>query len=89
MTGVLGNEMTHGLSAAVYGSYSNCMPFEAGEWKQDRVCSNADSVSIACLRMGMRDSQAKEKGIWWMPWHREAMKDVAPCEKLRGEGSTL
>ncbi len=22
-----------------------------------------------------------EKGIWWMPWHQEAMKDVARCEK--------
>ncbi len=21
-----------------------------------------------------------EKGIWWMPWHQEAMKDVARCE---------
>jgi len=30
-----------------------------------------------------------KKGIWWMPWHREAMKDVAPCDKLRGDGSDL
>jgi len=30
-----------------------------------------------------------EKSIWWMPWHREAMKDVARCEKLRGGASTL
>jgi len=29
------------------------------------------------------------KGIWWMPWHREAMKDVALCDKLRGGESTL
>ena len=28
-----------------------------------------------------------EKGIWWMPWHREAMKDVARCEKPRGGAS--
>jgi hypothetical protein len=27
------------------------------------------------------------KGIWWMPWHREAMKDVARCEKPRGGAS--
>ena len=38
---------------------------------------------------GSRGSRAIGKGIWWMPWHREAMKDVAPCEKLRGGGSTL
>jgi hypothetical protein len=24
------------------------------------------------------------KSIWWMPWRREAMKDVASCDKLRG-----
>jgi hypothetical protein len=24
------------------------------------------------------------KGIWWMPWRLEAMKDVVSCEKLRG-----
>ena len=24
-----------------------------------------------------------------MPWHREAMKDVARCEKLRGECERL
>ena len=23
---------------------------------------------------------------WWMPRHREAMKDVAACDKLRGGG---
>jgi len=23
------------------------------------------------------------KGIRWMPWHIEAMKDVASCDKLR------
>ena len=31
----------------------------------------------------------RKKGIWWMPWYREAMKDVAPCDKLRGDGSNL
>ena len=35
-----------------------------------------------------RGLSSEEKGIWWMPWHREAMKDVAPCDKLRGGGST-
>ena len=23
----------------------------------------------------------RNKGIPWMPWHQEAMKDVARCEK--------
>jgi hypothetical protein len=28
-----------------------------------------------------------EKGIRWMPWHQEARKDVARCEKPRGAAS--
>ena len=23
------------------------------------------------------------KGAWWMPWQKQAMKDVASCDKLR------
>ena len=23
------------------------------------------------------------KGIWWMPWHMKAMKDVVSCDKPR------
>ena len=29
------------------------------------------------------------KGMWWMPWYREAMKDVARCEKPWGAASKL
>ena len=29
------------------------------------------------------------KSIWWMPWRREAMKDVARCDKPRGAVSRL
>jgi hypothetical protein len=28
-----------------------------------------------------------EKGVRWMPWRQEAMKDVARCEKPRGDAS--
>jgi hypothetical protein len=38
------------------------------------------------LRMMFRDQALKS--IWWMPWHQEAMKDVARCEKPRGGAST-
>ena len=31
----------------------------------------------------------REKGIRWMPWHQEAMKDVARCDKPRGAASRL
>ena len=37
--------------------------------------------------LGAGRGRALEKGIWWMPWHREAMKDVARCEKPRGGAS--
>ena len=29
------------------------------------------------------------KGLWGIPWHSEAMKDVATCDNLRGAGSKL
>ena len=34
-----------------------------------------------------RPDLEREKGIRWMPWHQEAMKDVARCEKPRGAAS--
>jgi len=24
------------------------------------------------------------KGAWWMPWQKQAMKDVVSCDKPRG-----
>ena len=30
-----------------------------------------------------------EKGIWWMPWRQEALKDVARCENSGGAASRL
>ncbi len=30
-----------------------------------------------------------QKGIWWMPWCQEAMKDVTRCEKPWGAASEL
>ena len=33
------------------------------------------------------DDLEQDKGIRWMPWHQEAMKDVARCEKPRGAAS--
>jgi hypothetical protein len=38
------------------------------------------------LRIVVLDIEYK-KGIRWMPWHQEAMKDVARCEKPRGAAS--
>ncbi len=27
------------------------------------------------------DQIKREKGVWWMPWQQEAMKDVIICDK--------
>jgi hypothetical protein len=43
-------------------------------------------VCDAGLAPGAGESE-RDKGIGWMPWHREAMKDVARCEKLGGGAS--
>jgi hypothetical protein len=36
---------------------------------------------------GDPDAFEHKKGIRWMPWHQEAMKDVARCEKPWGAAS--
>ena len=38
-------------------------------------------AAVPCLR------DEREKGIGWMPWRQEAMKDVARCENL-GEAAS-
>ena len=30
-----------------------------------------------------RGAEEVKKGAWWMPWLKEAMKDVGSCENLR------
>jgi hypothetical protein len=35
------------------------------------------------------DQIKREKGVWWMPWQQEAMKDVIPCVKPWGAGNRL
>jgi hypothetical protein len=39
------------------------------------------------LRVGMCGSDERDKSVRWMPWRQEAMKDVARCDKLRGDAS--
>lgn len=37
----------------------------------------------------MRGRMKHEKGVWWMPWRMEAMKDVLGCEKPGGAAKRL
>ena len=46
----------------------------------------AGSGTMVALSLGRGEC---EKGTWWMPWRREAMKDVARCDKPRGAASRL
>ena len=31
----------------------------------------------------------RDKGVWWMPWQQEAMKDVILCDKRWGAENRL
>ena len=54
-------------------------------------CSNVDVVLQRGLRPAHESSLKikRKKGIRWMPWRQEAMKDVALCDKFRGVESKL
>ena len=48
-------------------------------------------VLLLCmvLMVSAIDDLERDKSIRWMPWHQEAMKDVARCEKSWGAASRL
>ena len=49
-----------------------------------------DGPDAAGMRVFLLPGQIKrDKGVWWMPWQQEAMKDVIPCDKLGGAGNRL
>ena len=56
----------------------------------EEACRAAGRLHLVKVWMapvhGGRDLE-RDKGIRWMPWHQEAMKDVARCEKPRGAAS--
>ncbi len=35
------------------------------------------------------DQIKRDKGVWWMPWQQEAMKDVILCDKPWGAENEL
>jgi len=51
--------------------------------KPDRTVGGSRPLSVGRRMFRLLDRIKRKKGVWWMPWHREAMKDVALCEKLR------
>lgn len=55
---------------------------------REDVGSPANSSSEALVRRTTKCLKY-EKGIWWMPWRIEAMKDVLGCEKPGGAAKRL
>ena len=60
----------------VRGRAAKGRPHRAGVSRRDAPCPSLDRIK-------------REKGVWWMPWQQEAMKDVIPCDKQRGAGNGL
>jgi hypothetical protein len=57
-----------------------------------RVCARMGGAPRQRERPGTcpsLDRIKREKGVWWMPWQQEAMKDVIPCDKHWGAGNGL
>jgi hypothetical protein len=59
------------------------MPGMQGAFSKEKSWGAAPGW-LLCM---MGSDLEREKGIRWMPWHQEAMKDVARCEKPRGAAS--
>ena len=53
-----------------------------------RIKVQKTKIKVCLLLVSKFYGQAT-KGTRWMPWHFEAMKDVASCEKLRLGASIL
>ena len=58
-------------------------------WKE--ACGPVEGPEdAAAMRVFLLPGQIKrDKGVWWMPWQQEAMKDAIPCDKLWGAGNRL
>ena len=69
--------------------------------KRAMSSTKAHRVYAACLVLLLAEGESRKpissvsskfygqatKGAWWMPWQKQAMKDVASCDKPRGAAS--
>jgi hypothetical protein len=52
-----------------------------------RMMNSAFCILTSALAVTVIDKCGQAtKGVGWMPWHREAMKDVVACDMLREAG---
>ena len=58
---------------------------------KSRLCLIVSSTGLSAVVDGFCACGVieRDKGIRWMPWHQEATKDVARCEKPWGAASRL
>jgi hypothetical protein len=70
-------------NAGTRGKSGKCDAFGPDEWE---VVPASSLRQLACLLL---DQIKREKGVWWMPWQQEAMKDVILCDKLGGAENRL
>jgi hypothetical protein len=95
---ILGSSAQHVTIQVKYTNQSHLrvakfpLPYKEGE-RESMLLINARPVhkrrsgaEEACLLL---DQIKREKGVWWMPWQQEAMKDVITCDKLGGAGNRL
>ena len=74
--------------------YTNqtCVRFEPGRMRE---CTTSDLKPPDTKGGGQADALRlldrikREKGVWWMPWQQEAMKDVLLCDKPWGAEKRL
>ncbi len=64
-----------GAGKYAFGSEECAQTNQLGRW-QTKACLFLDQIK-------------REKGVWWMPWQQEAMKDVILCDKLWGAENRL
>jgi hypothetical protein len=60
-------------------------------WTGDAPCTGRRVEMVPWTIGSLRDEKLIkcQKGVWWMPWCQEAMKDVVRCDKLRGAANGL
>ena len=44
-------------------------------------CRTNQPAACGARALLFLDQIKREKGVWWMPWQQEAMKDVILCDK--------
>ena len=83
------NRMFHVLTRAWGGKMYDFRLERAGLRLCARMGSGAATKGAPLETCPSLDRIKREKGVWWMPWQQEAMKDVIPCDKLWGAGNRL